>query len=270
MLRRIAKATAIYTGSINSDRAGGLYMRVVMFWIMLVHCSVSSYSVEHVYGFFDFPPFIYLDEQAQVRGHIFDNIMQPISRNSKHSFKYKRFPAKRLYAEIVRGSIDVMVTSKVPSLVGISYFSQEPVLTVTLAIFSVSPIKNIDGIQGLKGQRLGGIRGLEFLGKIKQIRKPALQIQFRASNNRDSLYRLLAKGRVDYVIDYLGPATSHFKKIHQPAFYHVELTSSPAYLAVPKALIDGQTLLHELEAILTEAVRLDPGLGNRPELLTPH
>lgn len=245
-------------------------MRAVMFWISLVHCSVPGYSIEHVYGFFDFPPFIYLDEQARVRGHVFDNIMQPISRNSEHRFVYKRFPAKRLYAEIARGGIDVMVTSKVPSLIGISHFSAEPVFTVTLAIFSAAPIKNIRNLHDLKGQRLGGIRGLEFLGKIKQILNPSAQIQFQASNSRDSLYRLLVKGRIDYAIDYLAPATSHFSNSPQPSIYYTEISSSPAYLAVPKALLNGQVLLHELETILAEAVRQDPGLSNLPNRLGRH
>lgn len=212
--------------------------------------SLPCKAQEHVFGFFDFPPFIYLDHQSKAQGIIVEQILQPISVASGHSFSYKRYPAKRYYAELMRGTIDFSAGGGAPGTRGIVHQGSKLVFSINIMLFSRRPLNAICSIADLKGQRLGGIRGFEFSSLLQQVRDPTHNIHYQMSNSRNSLYRLLIKGRIDYVIDYYQPAVEHLRANSLPKLEQLELTDIPVYFIVSKAKPGGLEFLQELESLL--------------------
>lgn len=176
--------------------------------------------------------------------------MQPISAISKHRFSYKRYPVKRYYAEMERGSIDLSAGGGAPGLEGVVHQGNKRVFSINIMLFSRRPLNAICAIADLKNQRLGGMRGFEFSHLMQRVQDPRHNIYYQMSNSRDSLYRLLVKGRIDYVIDYFQPAVEHFRASALPKFEQLELISVPVYFIVSKSKPGGHELLLDLESLL--------------------
>ncbi len=201
-----------------------------------------------VYGFIKFPPYIYLNEQGQGSGYVVEQVIKPLQQH--YNFVYKQYPAKRFYAELKKGNIDFNIASLNPDVVPFVHVAQQPVLSIKLGLYSKMPLHDVDDLGDIHGSRLGGMRGFNFVGAIDYINNPAHGFSLQRVNNRSRLYKLLDIGRIDYVLDYMGPAAKHVASTKR--LYQRELMRFPCHIVVPKSRPQGQQLLHRLTTILAQ------------------
>lgn len=203
-----------------------------------------------VVGFFDFPPLLYFDDKNQISGRIAKKLLQAVSNNNDLQFVFKRYPPKRFYTELARGNIDLCFVSKSSPIVNLVHYSRLPVLHTRISLFAKQNFTGINDIADLSNVRIGGLRGFEFLGRVQQIQNSTQQLQYHPVNNRASLYKLLASGRVDYAIDYATPALRHINIIHKADFFELPLEVMTVFMAIPKSKLNAQQLLTELETAI--------------------
>ena len=101
---------------------------------------------------------------------------------------------------------------------------------------------------------IGGLRGFEYLGRVNRIKNTTRPVFYHAVNNRVSLYRLLASGRIQFALDYGTPAQRHIKLAHESGFFELPLEIMQVHMAIPKSKAQAQQLMLKMEALLAEHI----------------
>lgn len=227
--------------------------RCSVFGMMLLSIILSTpiQARDLVFGIYDFPPFAFFDENQQISGSIYNQILKPIVQNSDYRFSYKLYSIKRLHAEIAKGNVHFTLSVKAKNIVPLVYFSKMPVFTERLLLFANTDLNNVEDLRPVHGNRLGGMHTYQFMGLLNYIQNTNHNIHFQSAKKRNSVFKLLAKSRVDYVIDYQQPATMFFQQYPQlqPA-YSTVLVTAPVYVAVSRATPNSRAILQDLVKIL--------------------
>jgi polar amino acid transport system substrate-binding protein len=147
--------------------------------------------------------------------------------------EFVRVPWVRVLLSVQRQTVDAgLCGTENSERSAYSHYPEEPLLSydATLFVLTDSPLQNSD-IKGLKGRTFGLIKGYTY-GDVDKALEDQGMVR-REVNDREALFQLLIRGRLDAVLDSVLPTFADARKlgVHaqiRPLF--PSLSETPAYL----------------------------------------
>lgn len=147
--------------------------------------------------------------------------------------EFIRVPWVRVLLEVERKTVDAgLCGTKNSERAAYSHYPEEPITSfdATLFVRADSPLQS-SNIDGLSGQTFGLVKGYNYGELDKDLERQGL-IRLEA-RDREALFRLLIKGRLDLMLDSVLPTISDARKLGvyaqiRPLF--PSLSESPGYL----------------------------------------
>ncbi|TQE99341.1 MAG: amino acid ABC transporter substrate-binding protein [Spiribacter salinus] len=124
-------------------------------------------------------------------------------------------------------------------------------LPITLAVYQRPSDAPFESVDDFVGKRVGVLRGYAYGGLIDKLRGNK-DISLMTVNSRDSAYRVLIGERVDFLLDYVHPASEALAKLGSPTLQHTPLRTLDTYWTVSDVDGDAEQILRRLEATYAE------------------
>jgi polar amino acid transport system substrate-binding protein len=164
------------------------------------------------------------------------------------------YPATRMFEVLKSGSAQFSMLVRAPALAECCLYGKSPVASTELRAYRHADTPALAGKNGLAGKRVALIRGYSYAGLKDFLADPGNAVRIEEVTSHDSAFALLARDRVDYVIDYAGPAGEVLAE-HPITRVQSDLVSRlDVYLVLSKSYPDAEAVMARLQAI---ADRLD-------------
>ncbi|TDT43042.1 polar amino acid transport system substrate-binding protein [Halospina denitrificans] len=204
-----------------------------------------------VVGYVDFPPFTYTDDRGKAVGYL-NEITREVASHSGQKLEFVELPPARLERGLRTGKVDVFQ--------GIRTFADQSdrmvagdslLLPITLAVYQRPGDEPFSAFEDFVDKRVGVLRGYAYGGLIEKLRaNPAISLM--TVNSRDSAYRVLIGERVDFLLDYVHPASEALAELGSPTLQHKPLRTLDTYWTVSDVDGDARQILERLEASYAE------------------
>lgn len=178
-----------------------------------------------------YPPFYVIEKEGDkvtnITGINVDIVTKVLDRIGE-KYTIELFPAKRLYANLVKGTTHLFYGLRTPEAVIPSsaiYHSRNTVSKVFLRAYSIGDTKPIADKYDLRGQRLIAFRGHGYGGFIDFIQDPENKITILMADTQENGFKMLKKKRGDYLLAPELPAMYAVKLL--PEDYLPNLRWSP-------------------------------------------
>lgn len=220
----------------------------------LVLVGTTSYGADNkteiVYGYPDQSIFIATVNGKEQPITPMLNVAQELFKKADIPLKTAAYPAKRLFKNLKSGENNFTILVRASSLVEKFIFSQEPIYSTSLNVYSIGDKKVISTKEDLKGVRLVTIRGYSY-GKLRKfINDPQNNITIEVANTHSSALRMLKLGRADYLLDY-GSATEDLLADNPIASLRSDkLSELNIYLVLSKTYPNANEVMNKLETIM--------------------
>lgn len=194
-------------------------------------------------GFLDFPPFAVV-EGSRVSGVLVDRITVALEQ-AGFEHELHGYPPVRLFSSFNRGIIDMLIGTKGPEQPYRAYalYSSSPILQMKMRVYTRKDLDIPDDVSDLKGL-IGLIRGYRYGGVIDPDNS-----ETHAIASHESAFRMLANGRLNYVIDYAYPAETAIREnkiqnLKSKTIYKVDL-----FFCLRKDFPDAADVMKRIEAV---------------------
>lgn len=236
--------------------AQSLRIFLVLLLIFPGHC----WARDLVFGFIDFPPHFQAEKDSSVGGEVID-LLHLMEANSELRFKTYRYPVGRLYQAVEQRRVDIFVSIPAPEVNKLAIRSDVVVAQLQVVLVANSEVRAAPGtLSGL----VAVLRGYEYGGTVHSVLNDNPSLIITRRNNHDSLIKSVAKGRVDYAINYLGPSLAIADKIGFNQLRYRLIKNVSAHIYVAKNLLEREQLLEQLDSlVLRLRPKLNPGVVGR-------
>jgi polar amino acid transport system substrate-binding protein len=164
------------------------------------------------------------------------------------------YPATRMFEVLKSGTSQFSMLVRAPALAECCLFGKTPVASTELRAYRQADTPALAGKDGLAGKRVALIRGYSYAGLKDFMADPKNAVRIEEVTSHDAAFALLARDRVDFVIDYAGPATEVLAE-HPITRVQSDLVSRlDVYLVLSKSYPDAEAVMARLQSI---ADRLD-------------
>ncbi|OAN50095.1 substrate-binding periplasmic protein [Magnetospirillum moscoviense] len=164
------------------------------------------------------------------------------------------YPATRMFEVLKSGTAQFSMLVRAPALAECCLYGKNPVASTELRAYRQADTAALTAKEGLAGKRVALIRGYSYAGLKDFIADPANAVRTEEVTSHDAAFALLARDRVDYVLDYAGPAREVLAG-HPISRVQSDLVSRlDVYLVLSKTYPDADAVIARLQAI---ADRLD-------------
>lgn len=177
-------------------------------------------------------------------------------------WQHQVYPASRMFKRLQEGSAQFSMLVKAPALQECCLWSRKPVLSAEIRAYrrdGSAPIRSRDDFAG---KNVVTIRGYSYAGLRDWLADPARQVALSDAPTHAAAFRMLARGRADYVIDYGGPAAEVLAAEPIAELRSDLLNRQEVFLVLSKSYPDAARVMARLEAI-AEAL-------NIPEIVRTH
>jgi len=192
----------------------------------------------------EFPPYEYTENgETLVRGFSSEVIRAVFNEMNSPISLHKSFPWKRSLKGTYLGTYDAIhSTSKNPEREMKLWFPEEPLVYASkVFVFRKEDDINYHSFEALFDLKLGLVRGFNYPPKLWNFIKK-YQIQYYESSDSELLFIMLAKGRVNIIIEESVVAKNIIEKYGYPLEiledYPVQI--KPMYLAFSKKSISNE------------------------------
>lgn len=180
----------------------------------------------------------------------------------------RTYPAARMFKYLQDGSAQFSMLVKAPALQECCLLSRKPVAVAEVRAYRFAdkaPIRHPDDLVGksvitVHGYSYGGLLG--FIGDERN------RIQNNAALTHATAFKMLARGRADYVIDYSGPAGEVLAAEPLHGLQSETLAQQEVFLVLSRSYPDAQNVMVRLEAITgtldVDALLKGPGKQLKP------
>ena len=164
-------------------------------------------------------------------------------------WRYRSYPTVRMLKYLQDGSAPFSMLVKSPPLQGCCLLSRKPLTRLEIRVYHLADKPAINNINELAGKNVISIHGYtygELLGFLNDERN---HITNNLAVTHPAAFRMLARQRADYVIDYVGPASEVLADSPIPGIQSEILTNLDVHLVLSKSYPDAVGLMNRLEAI---------------------
>ena len=161
----------------------------------------------------------------------------------------KSYPAARMFKYLQDGTVQFSMLVKAPVLSECCLLSRNPIATTEIRVFSTAlapPVKTRDD---LVGKTVITIQGYSYGGLLKFIDDRNNRISNNVAPTHAAAFKMLARDRADYVIDYTGPASEVLAANAIPGLRTEVLVRQDVYLVLSRTYPDAAGVMARLESI---------------------
>lgn len=210
-----------------------------------------------VVGTIWFPPFYNIEKDGdRVTGisGINVDIVTKVLDAIGEPYVLKYYPAKRLYANMIKGTTHLFYGIRVPeSHISPEYIihSRNTISKITLRAFHLETTPTINTRTDLIGKSVIVFRGYGYGGFIEFVKSPEAKMTIHTADTQVNGLKMLKKGRADYLIAFERPALAAMKTFPDGTLDDVTF-SEPLYVAdgyfvLSRKLPDVESLLSRME-----------------------
>lgn len=201
-------------------------------------------------GLFDFPPLYYQTESGHIEGtlvRLLDRMVQEAGCSWREHF-YADVPS--LAKSLISGELDLIMAIRHPLMEKKSVYGSVPLTQLQLNLYHHPDTPAAIAPWALKGKRVAVIRGYGYGGVIDQLLVPEAGIKLFVAAGHHEAFALLMEGRVDYVLDYRGPAEALLASHADVPLARSHWSTQDLFLIVSKQLAYPDALIETLEQAL--------------------
>lgn len=212
---------------------------LVLFTFLSVQWMQHAYARKTLnFGYLEFRPFFYTDENGDPKGPIIDKIIK-IADRAGYDVTVKGYPMKRLTQYIKEGKLDFTVLLKVVFEKDDILASDRRIVKINLRTYTIGDQPPIIKKEDLSGKKIGIFRGFSYGGWLDYIKDENNVVNYHEVSTHEQLFRILELGRVDYILNYKQPSDSIIKKLKIKNLKYNDITVMPVYLLVSTRTLKG-------------------------------
>ncbi len=232
----------------------------IKIFILLAASGLSQVSAAKplVIGTIWFPPFYNIEKEGDKVTRISGinvNIVTKVLDSIGEEYILKYYPAKRIYANLVKGTTHIFYGIRVPpNVVSPDYIlhSKHTISKITLRVFHLQSTPTISKKEDLVGKSIIVFRGYGYGGFINYINHPGNAMTVHTADTQVNGFKMLKKGRAKYMLAFERPAVETMKTF--PEAFLADVTySDPLYIAdgyfvISKKTPNATSLLARMES----------------------
>ncbi len=159
------------------------------------------------------------------------------------------YPAKRLFDNLKNGTTNFSILVRAASLAECCIFSEKPVYSTTLNVYSIGDEPAIASRMDLIGKHIITIRGYSYAGLRKFISDPVNKITNEIAGTHKAAFEMLKDQRADYLLDYASAAHDILSKNPIKGIQSTPINQLDIFLVLSKSYPDAENLMIKLEKI---------------------
>jgi len=171
-------------------------------------------------------------------------------------WRARSYPAARIFQYLRDGTTDFSMLVKAPALEQCCLVGKRPVAATEVRVYHRRGVSPIRAREDLSGKEVITILGYSYGGLLSFIKDPANRVGNSATATHDSAFKMLDRGRADYLLDYAGPAAEVLAAHPIEALDYDVIERLDVYLVLSRSYPDAEAVLARLEAI-ADTVHLD-------------
>ena len=216
-------------------------------------CLLTAAAAQEIkVGIMHFPPF-YEYQEGQELGGSYLEMLQTILNKAEVNYTTKGYPAKRLYSNLSKGTVDLFLGIKgVPIYDKQVIYSKTPKGTIDIRIYARGESPLPSGIKDLHGKKVTVIAGYAYGGMITMLKDPASNIVLDPTRTHLSAFKKLKVKRCDYILDYGKPSDNVLKTLDFPGIQWTSMKKLDLYFIISKQTQNGQALMEKMEKVYQE------------------
>lgn len=197
------------------------------------------------FGFIEFPPFGYTNSEGEANGYLV-KLSKRVFREMDLPVHFQQHPAKRLYRQLKTGRTAMTLASDgLYQLRNTAFESQEPAITLTLAIYHRQDTEPVFYINGLKGKRVVLIQGYSYGPLQRFFEEQADSMEISYARTHASALKMVLYGRADYLLNYQTPADTVIARNGLGGLKSQVIGKTPVHLFVSKEVEGAQRITEQ-------------------------
>ena len=206
-------------------------------------------------GYFEFPGLAHTDENGEPAGFV-NEITEKTLTHAGIPYEIESFPAARFYDGLSAGKIHLFNgLSSIPAVRESTISSDIELFPIEMRVYWVGDKPPVQKKEDLVGRSVILVRGFTYKDWGEWIRNPDNGVQFTDTNTHDSGFKMLRRGRADYLLNYKYIDTDVMSRIGEiPDLKIHNLFRWSCYFNVQKDVPDAAGLLKTLEKSYRELI----------------
>lgn len=181
----------------------------------------------------------------------------------------RAYPAARLFKYLQDGTSQFSILVKAPALQACCLFSRSPVATAEIHAYHLADRAPPRKLDDLAGKRVIVVHGYSYGGLLGFVNDERNRITVSAALTHESAFKMLERGRADYVIDYAGPGNEVLTQNPMPGVQSALLSRQDVYLVLSRTYPDAHKVMERLEQIVStldvEQILAGPQRNSNPK-----
>ncbi len=167
----------------------------------------------------DYPPAHYVSSTGEIKGYLYDIAIEALEKRMGIPVKISFFPWKRCQVLVEMGESDMLFTIPTPERLEFVVTHEKPAWIKKRVIYTYrgnSRIKEIDEVKRVSDVKNSGLTIMTYRGnswlKSKIDSTKAFKVEY--TNKIDNMYKMLAYGRADLIIEQSSLAEPNIKRLN--------------------------------------------------------
>jgi hypothetical protein len=168
----------------------------------------------------------------------------------------RSYPAARMFKYLQDGNAQFSMLVQSPALQTCCLLSRKPVAVTEIRVYHQENQAPINSLADLVGKNVITIHGYSYGGLLPFFNDDANRIHNNVALTHPSAFKMLARQRADYVVDYAGPAAEVLAAEPLPGLRSELLSRQEVRLVLVKSYPEAAKVMARLEAI-AESLDID-------------
>lgn len=227
-----------------------LFYVLLLLWSGVAIAEVVNFNQLH------FPPKSVQTSDGKFHGLAFEVIHATLEKMGV-PYKTTMTPMKRIVSGLKTGTTQVTVLLKSPSLQPFSWAIEPSFSQLRIVVFYQGGKRGINKKEDLEGKSLIMLRGWTYLNLQAYYEALAKQgkIKLQYADSHEIAFKMLKKGRADYLLEYWDPSQETLKKLEIPQLHHTILQEVKVHALVSKKQPHAQAFKKKFEKAYRQVLK---------------
>jgi len=211
---------------------------------------------EVIFNQLNFPPKSIQTADGKFKGVVFD-VMHSTLDKMGVPYKTTITPMKRIVAGLKKGTTNLTSLLKSPSLQPFTWALEPAFTQIRIVVFHQGKKLEIKKKEDLIGKNLIMLRGWTYLNIKDYYESLAKQgkIKLQYADSHEIAFKMLNKGRGDYLLEYWDPSQETLKKMDVPNLSHNVLMSVDVHVLISKTQPNAKAFKRRFEKAYQQVLK---------------
>jgi ABC-type amino acid transport substrate-binding protein len=188
------------------------------------------------------------DAQGQPDNPLF-RVAKQLFAKAGIPWRGRTYPAVRMFKNLQDGSSQFSILVKSPALHDCCLLSQAPIAAAEIRAYHLAQHPAPRELSDLAGQSVIVVHGYSYGGLLRFFNDARHNVTVHAAMTHESAFKMLERGRADYVIDYAGPGSEVLAENPVAGVQSVVLSRQDVYLVLSRSYPEAPSVMRRLEHI---------------------